>query len=719
MAERRELRMVDGFAWIAGGNQWWTNLLVAACCAVALPVGGAARADEGMWLFNAPPRELLKTKYDFDASEPWLSHLQRAAVRFNSGGSGSFVSATGLVLTNHHVGADALHKLSSAEHDYVREGFFAKTAAEEMKCLDLELNVLVDIRDVTARVTSAVKPGMSLAEAEKARRAVINTIEQETSAKTGLRSDVITLYNGGMYQIYLYKKYTDVRLVFAPEHAIAFFGGDPDNFEYPRYDLDICFFRAYEDDQPAKIEHYLKWSATGAGDGELVFVAGNPGDTDRLKTVEHLKFLRDIDFPRSLELLFRREVLLKSFSDRSPENARRAGDELFGVQNFRKARVGGLAGLQDPRIIDVKRAAEEQLRAQFRSRQAEKQFADAEAAYAQVSKALAVWRSIYERKLLLEDGSAMDSRLFEIAREVLRYADETAKPNAERLREYRESNLESVRQELFSPAPIYDDLETLRMADGLARHMELAGPDDAIVVKMLAGQSPRDRAAQLVAGTKLGDVAVRKRLALGGPRAVQGSDDPMLALVRAIDPAAREVREKYQQQVDEPLRQAYGKIAQARFALSGQQIYPDATFTLRLAFGVVRGYQENNVELPPWTTIGGAFEHETKHDKLPPFVLPDSWHEAKDRLDLAVPLNFVSTADIIGGNSGSPVVNRAGEFVGIIFDGNIQSLVLDYVYTDRQSRALAVHSSSIVECLRSVYGADRVADELQPKAAAK
>ncbi len=679
-----------------------------------------AQADEGMWLFNAPPRQLLKAKYDFDSTDAWLTHLQQSAVRFNSGGSGSFVSASGLVLTNHHVGADALQKLSSAEHDYVREGFLAKTAAEEVACLDLELNVLVEIRDVTARVAAALKPEMSLAESEKARRAVINTIEQESTAKTKLRSDVVTLYNGGLYQLYLYKKYTDVRLVFAPEQEIAFFGGDPDNFEYPRYDLDICFFRAYENGKPANIKHYLKWSAAGPQDGELVFVAGNPGHTDRLKAVDHLEYLRDLAFPTSLQLLFRREVLLKTFSDRLPENARRAQDELFGIQNSRKAMLGGLAGLQDPKIMDAKRAAETELRAQFRAHQQDRpQFAEAEQAYAKVDKALEVLRTIRVRKMLLEDSSAFDSKLFDIAREVLRFAEETAKPNADRLREYRESNLDSLKQELYSAAPIYDDLEILCLADGLSRYMELAGADDPLVVKVLDNQSPHERAAQLIQGTKLKDVALRRKLAEGGPQAVQTSDDPMLALARLIDPAAREVRETYQQQVDEPLRQAYGKIAQARFALAGKEIYPDATFTLRLAFGVVRGYREAGVDRPPWTTIGGAFEHAVTHDSVAPFSLPDSWLKAKDRLDLNVPLNFVCTADIIGGNSGSPVVNRAGEFVGIIFDGNIQSLVLDFVYTDEQARALSVHSSAVVEALKKVYHADRLAGELRPERSVK
>lgn len=668
-------------------------------------------ADEGMWLFNNPPRKLLKERYGFEATDAWLTHLREAAVRFNSGGSGSFISANGLVLTNHHVGADALQKISSAEHDYLSDGFYARSLDEELKCVDLELNVLKSIEDVTGKVMAAVKPGMSSADAEKARRAVMNTIEEESQKATGLRSDVVTLYRGGQYHLYRYKKYTDVRLVFAPEQDIAFFGGDPDNFEFPRYDLDVCFFRVYENDKPARIEHYLKWSAAGAKDGELTFVAGNPGRTDRENTVAHLEYLRDRTFPRALNVLRRREVLLDNFSERSLENTRRAKDELFGIKNSRKARLGGIAGLQDPDIMQRKREAEQSFRKAVAGKP---QLADAAKSWDEIQGTLTRLERIYLSYQLYETGWGFNTELFKIARTLVRMAEETGKPNADRLREYRESNLESLEQELFSEAPIYDDLETIKLADSLGMLMELAGADDPLVRKVLDGKSPTERAAQLVAGTKLKDVKARKKLAEGGRSDLAVSTDPMIALVKLIDAPARELRKAFEQEVDEPQRQAYARLADARFAVIGTDAYPDATFTLRLAFGVVKGFEEQGKRVAAVTTMGGAFEHSKAHGGKDPFALPESWLRNKDKLKLDTPFNFVSTADIIGGNSGSPVVNRDGEFVGIIFDGNIQSLVLDFIYTDEQARAVSVHSAGILEALKKIYRAERLVKEIMP-----
>ncbi len=667
-------------------------------------------ADEGMWLFNNPPSKILKEKYGFQPTAEWLEHLQQSSVRFNSGGSGSFVSSNGLVMTNHHVGADMLQKISTPERDYLKTGFYARRQEDEIRAPDLELNVLMSIEDVTDRINAAVKPGMSPAEAFQARRAEMNTIEKESFDKTGLRSDVVTLYQGGQYHLYRFKKYTDVRLVFAPEQAIAFFGGDPDNFEYPRFDLDVCFFRVYENGRPASPPHFLKWSPAGPEDGELVFVSGHPGRTNRLNTVAHLEFLRDRVYPGLLQRLFRREVLLSTYSERSRENARRAQDELFGYQNSRKARLGGLAGLQDPAIMGAKQIEERRLRAAID--------ADAQlksnygSAWDEVAEALRVWEPIYQPMVLLEQAAAFNSEYFSIARTLVRLAEETAKPNAERLREFRESNLESLQQMLFSEAPIYDDLETLKLADSLSMFMEMAGANDPLVQKVLAGKSPRQRAAELVAGTRLREVAVRKALAEGGPKAIEASPDPMIQLARLVDPAARRVRKVYEEKVEEPLRQAYAKIANARFALLGPEMYPDATFTLRLAFGTVKGYTENGRVIPPWTTIAGAYERSAEHDNRPPFQLPQSWLDRKAHLDLNTPMNFVSTPDIIGGNSGSPVVNRRGEVVGLIFDGNIHSLVLDFIYTEEQARAVSVHSAAIVEALRKIYDAGPLADEL-------
>ena len=675
-----------------------------------LATATTATADEGMWLFNNPPRKLLKERHGFQPTDAWLTHLQQSSVRFNVGGSGSFVSSDGLVLTNHHVGADALQKLSSADKDYVRDGFYAKTRDAEVRAVDLELNVLISIEDVTARINAAVKPAMAPAEAAKARQAAMNTVEQESTDKTGLRSDVVTLYQGGLYHLYRFKKYTDVRLVFAPEQQIAFFGGDPDNFEYPRFDLDICLFRVYEDGQPAKIEHFLKWSAQGAGDGDLVFVSGHPGHTDRANTVAHLEYLRDRLFPTALNKLRRWEVLLSTYSVRSDENARRAQDELFGIANSRKARLGGLAGLQDPAVMQEKRAQEAALR---RAVQADPRLRAASGrAWDDVEGALAVWREVQREHDLLERGSAFRSELFVIARTLLRLAEESAKPNADRMREYRESNLESLRQQLFSTAPIYEDLEIVKLADSLGMFIEWAGADNPLVQKTLAGQSPQERAAALVRGSKLQDVAVRKQLAEGGLAALEASGDPLLVLARLVDGPARQVRKSYEDKVEEPLRQAYAKLTNARFSLYGTNVYPDATFTLRLAFGLVQGYTELGQAVPPWTTLAGLYQRSAEHGNKGPFALPPRWLERKERLDLNVPFNFVSTADIIGGNSGSPVVNRQGEFVGIIFDGNLPSLVWDFVYTDKVGRALAVDSRAITEALRKVYDAGALADEL-------
>ncbi len=666
-----------------------------------------------MWLFNDPPRQLLKTRYNFDATAAWLDHLQKSSVRFNNGGSGSFVSPDGLVMTNHHVGSDCIQKLGSKDHDYMKTGFYSKTPAEEGRCPDLELDVLMSIEDVTARVNSAVPQGASPEAAEKARRAIINTIEKESLDKTGLRSNVVTLYNGGAYHLYRYKKYTDVRLVFAPEQAAAFFGGDPDNFEYPRYDLDIAFFRVYEKDKPVHIDNYLKWNRQGAADNELVFVSGNPGSTSRLDTVRHLEFLRDHANPWEFGMLVRHEVLLRVFSERSLENRRRAQDELLEIENSRKAYTGMQAGLQDPAIMSVKRTEEQKLRdAVNRDPKLRAAYGDA---WDKVSGAITTLQGIFTDLSLLEGGDAFNSKVFDMARTLVRMAEEAQKPNAARLREYSDSNLDSLKQQLFSTAPIYDDLEALKLGDSLSMYAEVKGEDNDLVRKVLAGQSPDERAYKLIHDSKLRDVATRKMLAAGGLKAIEASTDPMIQLARLVDPEARRLRMIYDNQVQEPRRQAYAKIAQARFAVYGKNIYPDATFTLRLSFGQVKGYEENGKQIPWTTTFGGAFMHASDHDNEPPFQLPTSWTDHKAQLNLSTPLDFVNTADIIGGNSGSPVVNRAGDLVGIIFDGNIQSLVLDYIYSDKQARAVAVQSAGIIEALRKIYGADRLLSELGVK----
>ncbi len=678
----------------------------------ALFAGGFVHADEGMWVFNNLPLERLKEKYGFEPSAEWIAHLRSSAVRFNSGGSGSFVSADGLVMTNHHVGADMLQKISTKEKDYYKEGFLAKTHPEEVKAPDLELNVLVGIEDVTDRVNAAVKPGTDDAAASIARRGAMATIEKESLEKTGLRSDVVTLYQGGQYALYTSKKYTDVRLVMAPEFDAAFFGGDPDNFEFPRYDLDVCFFRAYENDKPARPQHYLKWSADGSKDGDLVFVAGHPGRTSRLNTVAHLEYLRDVAFPLTLELLHDREAFLLNYAKRGDEQARQSKEDLFGYQNSRKARMGGLKGLKDEALMARKAKAENELRERIKA-DTKKQAAYG-AAWDKIAEAQKVAARIARKNSLLERGFAFDSQLFQIARTLVRLADESGKPNPDRLREYRDSALESLKLSLFSDAPIYPEYETAKLAHSLA-FWKKSMPDDPLVERVLRGRTPEQAAEALVKGTRLADIAVRKSIAEGGKDALEASDDPMIKLAQVVDADSRAVRKESEDQVEGTQSAQYALIAKAIFEDQGASVYPDATFTLRLAFGTVKGYEVDGETIAPFTQIGGAFEHARAHGNKPPYQLPPSWFEAKDagRLKLDTPLNFVSTADIIGGNSGSPVVNRDGEVVGLIFDGNIQSLVLDCIYSEKQARAVSVDSAAISEALRKVYDATALADELE------
>jgi hypothetical protein len=679
-------------------------------CLMPFIMPGLASADEGMWLYNLPPRQLLHEKHGFELTDNWLENLQLASVHFG-GGSGEFVSEEGLVLSNHHVGSRAVQRLSTPEHNYLRDGFYARTPAEEKPCAGLELRVLMNIEDVTARANAAVAPGLSDEAAFKARRMAMAAIEKESVDKTGLRSEVITLYQGGQYHLYRYKKYSDIRLVFAPEEQIAFYGGDPDNFEYPRFDLDICLFRAYENGQPSKTPHYLKWSQAGAGDGELVFVSGHPGHTDRLRTVAELEYLRDVEYPRALEQLKRREVLLNSYSARSAENARRARNDLFGARNGRKVRDGALAGLLDPKFMDRKKAAEQQFRATVAADPALSQTVGAWDRIAQAQKIIA---GHVVAEDLLERGSGFNSVLFGYARELLRAAEERPKPEGERLEEYRQSRRASFEFRLFAEAPIYADLETLKLADSLTWLAEGLGWDSALAQKVLAGKSPRERAAEAVRGTQLASAATRRQFYQGGQPTMDQAKDAMIELARLVDPEARAVRKVVEAQ-REAMRQAHAQIGHARYALEGASNYPDATSTLRLAFGVVKGYEEEGRHVPFQTTIAGLYARATDQNYRPPFDLPSRWVARKKRLNLATPLNFVCTADIIGGNSGSPVVNRQGQFVGIIFDGNIQSLTEDFLYTEEQSRALAVHSSAIIEALQKVYDARPLADELLGK----
>lgn len=678
-----------------------TILLLA--LALAIP---AARADEGMWTYNNFPKQLVKQRYKFDVTDAWLDHVRLSSVRFNNGGSGSFVSATGLVMTNHHVGADCIHKLGMKDKDLIKTGFYARGAAEEIKCPDLELNVLVNIEDVTKDVQSVSKAGMDDAAINKAQKEKMSQLEKACADKTHQRCDVVTLYHGGLYNMYTYKKYTDVRLVFAPEFQIAFFGGDPDNFEYPRYDLDVAYFRVYENGAALAPENYLKWSANGARDNELVFVSGNPGGTSRLDTLSELQFDRDVYFPFALERLGLLRRVLEDYGKKGVEEARQAETRLFGVMNSLKAINGREAGLKDPKLMAKKEAEEAKLKKELAK----------DPAYAKVWDNIAAANDAFKPKFkryMLTEGTNAGSQLFGIAGDIVRLVVEKEKPNGERLREYRESNLPSLELRLFSPAPIYDGLEEASMSASLEWIQKELGANDPYVQKLLGGKTPPARAHELVAGTKLKDPAVRKSLA-ANRKAVETSTDPMIVLARALDPDRRALRKMHDDTYEAAIKHNHEVLARGQFAAQGTSNYPDATFTLRLSFGKVAGYQQEGKKIPPMTTIAGLFERSAKANDKAPWDLPQRWVDAKAKLDGKVPLDFVTTNDIIGGNSGSPVINAKGEVVGLIFDGNIQSLVGDFVYDEAQNRAVAVHSSALIEALRKVYDAGPLADEIKP-----
>jgi len=669
-----------------------------------------ALADEGMWPFNNVPRAEIKKKYGFEVTDEWLNKVRLASVRFNNGGSGSFVSPNGLVLTNYHIVEDIVGEVSTPEKDLAKEGFVARTRAEEIKAPSLELNVLQSIEDVTSRVNGAVKDGATDAEAFAARRAEIAAIEAESTKATGFRSDVVTLYQGGQYNLYRYKKYTDVRLVFVPEFQAAFFGGDPDNFNFPRFNIDMALVRVYENGQPVKPENYFKWSTTGVKEGNLVFVTGNPGSTSRLDTVAHLEELRDTSIPIILRLLERREAMLQKYMALGEEQTRQGQNELNSVQNSLKVYRGQLKGLKDPALLARKQKEEQALRKAIADNpERQKMYGEA---WEAIAKAHQTYPSYIKERRIFEQMGGFNSTYFTFARALVRLAEENAKPNNQRLLEYTDARRASLELALYSPAPIHNDFEELKLADSLGFMVELLGADHPLVKQVLAGKTPEARADEMITGTKLGDVAVRKELAAGGKAAIDASTDPMIVVARTIDAKAREVRKRYESELTGVERANYAKIARALFETEGTKLYPDATFTLRLSYGAVEGYMENGQKVPAFTTLGGLFTRSDKFKHEFPYNLPERWVAKKSALNLTTPFNFVSTNDIIGGNSGSPTINQNGELVGLIFDGNIQSLVGDFMYDQSVNRAISVDSRGMLEVLKKVFGANEIVSEL-------
>ncbi len=671
-----------------------------------LAVGLQLSADEGMWTFDNPPVKQLESKYHFTATQAWLDHVRLSCVRLNDGGSGSFVSGHGLLLTNHHVARGQLQKNSTAEHDFVKNGFYAATEAEEMKSPDLEVNVLMSMENVTPKVVAALKGTKNAEEEFAKRKAVIADIERESLQKTGLRSDVVTLYQGGEYWLYRYKKYTDVRLVFAPEDQAAFFGGDPDNFTYPRYDLDMALFRVYEDGKPIETKDYLKWNPKGAGDSELVFVPGHPGSTQRLDTVAQLEYERDYVEPTIIKVLKHRIAVLEQYGKQGTEQERQVASNIFGLQNSVKALSGRYTGLLDKNVMDKKRKDE----AEFKTKvMANPEWAKAYGgAWKDVADAMAKASTRAKQQFFRN----ADSQFANTAAQIVDYVAEVKKPDGQRLAGFHEAQLESLRQRLFSRAPVYPAMEIARMTGALEAALAELGPNDPFVKVILDGRPPKEAATELVNGTKLADPAVRKQLVEGGEAAVEASTDPMIVMQRKLDPMRREMVKWQEDNVKSVAEEAGEKLGKARFAAYGKTTYPDATFTLRLSYGQVQGYAMNGTEAPYKTTFYGLYDRATSFDFGGPFYLPSRYKEGRDKLDLSTPLDFVTTNDIIGGNSGSPVINRNAEIVGLIFDGNIESLVGDFVYDGTTNRAVAVHTAGMTEVLKKLYGTDRVVKEL-------
>ncbi|MEI7973946.1 MAG: S46 family peptidase, partial [Bdellovibrio sp.] len=670
-------------------------------------------ADEGMWLFNHLPKAQLQKDYGFNVTAEFVDNLMRSSVRISYGGSGSFVSGDGLVLTNHHVASEAIDSLSKADQrDYMSEGFVARSLAEEKNPKDgLEIEALVSIVDVTDQVVKAVQNAKGTEAQNAARKRMIAEITATAEKKSGLKSQVVTLYQGGQYHLYQFKIYTDVRLVFAPEKDIAFFGGDADNFEFPRFNLDMALFRVYENGQPARIQNYLKLPKAPLQDGDLIFVSGNPGSTQRLLTSDALKYLRDYQLPLTMEVLWRLESLYGNYQNRGPAEKMQIEDDYFGVANSRKARRAQLLGLQDPKVFGELEKKERHLKKEMQ-RLGMKEALAAYRKIAQLQKELAQIQIPYS---LLERGSGFNSDLFSFARTLIRASVELKKPDGDRLEEFNQSRLKSLELKLFSEKKLYPEVEILKLTDALSFLKAKFGRDPQLLQvygdllrDLFADQGPSSVAEMAVLGTRLFDSVERQRLFKMSEKELRSLKDPMIQLAWRVDSAARKLRKIYEEKIKEVEKQAYNEISKARFKILGDAVYPDATFSPRVAFGRVNGFKHLGSMVPPFTEFAGLYQREQKQKAVPPFVVPVVWKNKKSELDLSTPFNFVSTADIIGGNSGSPTVNARGELVGLIFDGNIYSLTGDYIYDEKVNRAVSVDTRAMLHALEKIYQAEHV-----------
>ena len=680
--------------------------LLAAVLLASLAMTQSMQADEGMWTFDNFPSKKVAAKYGFTPSQAWLDHIRLASLRIAGGCSASFISPQGLVMTNHHCVVDCVEELSTPKENLVEAGFTAKTEAEERKCPAFELDQLVEIRDVTGEVLGAMT-GKTGDAANKALHAKEAELQQGCGSDAGVRCDVVSLYHGGVYDLYRYKRYHDVRLVFAPEFEVAQFGGDPDNFNFPRYDFDIGLLRAYEGDKPAATPDYLHWSANGSKDGDLVFVSGNPGGTSRELTNAQLAFERDVYFPSRLPVLAEYRGQLEQFMTRGPEQAREAHEDLFFVENSFKALRGEQESLLDSHFFAGKVQEEQQLRSAAAK---DGKLAGYVSAWDDIAGIQKVRAQIYTRYAALS-SRYFRSGLLGYAVTLVRAAAERAKPNGERLPEYTDQALVNVQRELSAAVPVYKDVEELDLAFLFANVRRDLGADDAFVRKMLGKESPEQLAHRLVSGTHLEDAKVREALYNGGQSALSGSADPMIQFAASINGDLLAARKDYEARVTAPTRAAAERIAKARFAVYGTSVDPDATFTARLSYGTVKGFEDAEGKfVQPYTAIGGLFERATGAS---PYKLPESWLRAKGEVNPLLPMNLSTTNDVIGGNSGSPLIDKDGKVIGLIFDGNIFSLGGNYGYDAAKNRSVAVDSRALLEAMQKVYHLDRVVDEIK------
>ena len=667
-------------------------------------------ADEGMWTFDNLPHEQLKARYNFSPDKAWVNHVQRAAVSLG-GCSASFVSKSGLVMTNHHCIAGCLQQISSPTKNYLAEGFLARKPEQELQCPATEVSQLQQITDVTATMHGATKglEGEAFQNAQNALTAKL-TSECQGDNKATVRCSVVTLYQGGQYHLYRYHRYSDVRLVWAPEDVASNFGGDPDNFNFPRYGLDSAMLRAYENGKPAVVSDFFPFSAAGAKADELVFTVGTPGRTNRLLTVSQLETLRDVVSIKSIKRGYELRGVLTQFRKLGTEQSRVATNDLFFLENGMKVTSGNLEALQSPALMERKRADEAALKKFVASNPKLK--AEIGDPWTAIAKAQARIREIGPEYEAMEGARTFNTRYFGIARTLLRGAEERSKPDAQRLPEFASSRQPLAERQLFSPAPIYPEFEKLKLEFSLTKLRETLGTDHPFVKQVLGQESPEQMAKRLIDGTKLGDVAVRKALWAGDKQALALADDPFIKLVRDIDAGARAMRKRYESEVTAVEKKNTELIAKARFAYLGTKTYPDATGTLRLSFGAVKGWQERGTPVPPFTDFAGAFD---RHTGAEPYALPASFLAAKDKINLAQNYNFVTTNDIIGGNSGSPMINAKGEIVGLAFDGNVHSHGGGFWMDSTLNRAVGVTSGGIQEALKSIYNATELLNEISGK----